>query len=103
MSTSIVQVPPLRAYTKPDLPSAKNRKAVLAGGTDSQDPSFQVKGDTYKAALALYRLSELPSPPLRLMLGKESAVGARAKAASLLEDAEKYASWSEGLERDEYV
>ncbi|OJT11891.1 hypothetical protein TRAPUB_11537 [Trametes pubescens] len=101
ITTSIVQVPPLPAYTIPDLPSARNRKAVLAGGTDNQDPSFQVKGDTYKAALALYRLSELPSPPLRLMLGKESAVGARAKATSLLEDAEKYALWSEGLERDE--
>ncbi|KAI0821793.1 NAD-P-binding protein [Trametes gibbosa] len=100
VSTSMVKLPPHPAYSKATLPSAASRKAILASLTDGLDPLYAVKGDAKKAAHAIYRLSELPDPPLRLMLGKESVVIAKHKAASLLEDTEKYASWSDGLDRD---
>ncbi|KAI0631467.1 NAD-P-binding protein [Trametes polyzona] len=100
VSTSMVKLPPHPAYTKPTLPSVINRKAILGSVAGQGDPSYEVNGDTSKAAEALYRLSELPSPPMRLMLGKESVAIARAKTASVLAETEQYASWSEGLYRD---
>ncbi|KAI0370726.1 NAD-P-binding protein [Pilatotrama ljubarskyi] len=100
VSTSMVKLPPHPAYTKPTLPSAISRKAILASVTDRMDPLFEVLGDSAKAARALYRLSELPNPPLRLLLGKESLAIARDKIASLSAEVEQYAAWSDGLDKD---
>ncbi|KAI0675597.1 NAD-P-binding protein [Trametes maxima] len=100
VSTSMVKLPPHPAYTNPSLPSARSRQAILSSLTNNKDPLYDVKGDTAKAALALYRLSELASPPLRLVLGKESVHLSRNKAASFLAEVEAYASWSNGLDKD---
>ncbi|KAI0354419.1 NAD-P-binding protein [Trametes cingulata] len=100
VSTSMVKLPSHPAYTKADLPSAISRKRILASVTEHQDPAFDVRGDTAKAAGALYRLSELSDPPLRLVLGKESVMIARDKISSFSAEVEEYATWSEGLDKD---
>ena len=71
VSVGMVKLPQHPAYTDPALLSSVYRKAVLASTQKEKDPLYQVKGDTAKAVRALYRLSELESPPLRLVLGKD--------------------------------
>lgn len=99
-SVGLVRTTPHPAYTNPMLPSVVYREAILSSGRGETNPLYDAKGDAAKAVKALYRLSELPSPPLRLVLGKDVLEMCRAKAAALLKDVEEYASWSEGLDRD---
>ncbi|KAI0738146.1 NAD(P)-binding protein [Daedaleopsis nitida] len=92
--------PPHPAYSKPELASNVARNALVAsigGGTTGS--KYDVKGDIAKAAAAIYRLSEVQSPPLRLVLGKDAVEMARGKISSFSKEVEEYASWSEGLER----
>ena len=46
----------------------------------------------------VYKLAALEDPPLHFPLGKDAVGAVRAKTSALLSDAEKYESWSEGLE-----
>lgn len=94
----MVQVDTLPAYTKPELASSQARKAMLASLKGEKDPNFQIKGDPAKAARAFYRLSEMESPPFRLVLGKDSLAASRAKISSFLTETEQYAAWSEDIE-----
>ena len=100
-AAAMAQFPPPPAYNNPELPSAVARKALVAsisGGTTGS--IYDVKGDINKAAAALYRLSEVPNPPLRLVLGKDAVEMARSKVGQFSQEVEEYASWSEGLEKD---
>lgn len=76
------------AYDDPSLPSAQHRAWLAANVID---------GDPDKAAKAIYRLSKLKSPPLRLPLHKYAINGIRAKIASVVADVDKYESWSDDL------
>ena len=104
-STNVVhampKLPVHPAYDNPDLAVAKSRKAILASLTGNLDPSFQPTGDPAKAADAIYRLSELPSPPLRIPLGCVDM--ARATTKAFMDEVEEFASWSVGLDKDEYL
>ncbi len=63
--------PPPPAYDRPRMQSMITRNALIASlEGKTTDSLYDVKGDINKAAAALYRLSELSSPPLRLVLGK---------------------------------
>ncbi|KAI0773187.1 NAD-P-binding protein [Trametes elegans] len=93
VSTSMVKLPPHPAYLKPGLPSTLSRQAVLAGTPD-------VKGDTAKAAQALYRLSELQDPPMHLVLGKDAIILARKQWETFSAEIDQYEAWSDGLEKD---
>ncbi|RPD54600.1 NAD-P-binding protein [Lentinus tigrinus ALCF2SS1-7] len=93
VATGMVKLPLHPAYA--NSASATSRKAILASLTDKMDPAYQVNGDTAKAAGVLYRLSELPSPPVRLVLNCVEL--ARNKIASFSKELEDYASWSEGV------
>ncbi len=96
------KLPPHPAYNKPGLPSSVSREALLLSASGGSTGSiYDVKGDVNKAARALYRLSELLSPPLRLVLGKDSQEFVRTKVARLALEVEEYASWSEGLNRED--
>ncbi|KAI0710819.1 NAD-P-binding protein [Earliella scabrosa] len=100
-AAAMAQFPPPPAYNNPDLPSAVARKALVAsisGGTTGS--IYDVKGDINKAAAALHRLSEVPNPPLRLVLGKDAVEMARSKVGQFSHEVEEYAFWSEGLEKD---
>ncbi|RPD76317.1 NAD(P)-binding protein [Lentinus tigrinus ALCF2SS1-7] len=84
-----IKPPPHQAYDKPGLSSTMAREALLASLTGgSTGTIYDVKGDINKASRALYRLSELPSPPLRLVLGKGSRELVRTKVARLMREAE---------------
>lgn len=96
----MVKIDPLPAYTKPELASAQARKAMLASLNGEKDPNFEIKGDPVKAARAFYRLSEMESPPFRLVLGKDSLAASRAKISSFSVELEEYAVWSEDIEID---
>ncbi|CAL1712882.1 unnamed protein product [Somion occarium] len=81
------------AYTKPSLLSNVNRAAL-------PDEKLMKQADTSKGVQKIYDLSLLPNPPLRLPLGKDAVAMVRGEAKSILEDAAKYESWSEGLDFD---
>lgn len=90
--------PPPPAYDRPGMQSMITRNALIASlEGKTTDSLYDVKGDINKAAAALYRLSELSSPPLRLVLGKNALEMARGKIESFSQEVEEYASWSEGL------
>ncbi|KAI1793785.1 NAD(P)-binding protein [Ganoderma leucocontextum] len=98
---AMTKLPVHPGYDKPDLVVAQSRKAILTSLTGNFDPMYEVKGDAAKAADAIYRMSVLPSPPLRVPLGCVDL--ARAAINSFSEEVEEYASWSVGLEKDEYL
>ncbi len=72
--------------------------SILTTLTGKMDPTLQMTGDTAKAAAVLYRLSELPSPPVRLALNCVEL--ARDMIAEFSKELEEYASWLEGLNSD---
>ncbi|KAM5545462.1 hypothetical protein V8D89_000500 [Ganoderma adspersum] len=98
---AMTKLPVHPAYENAELLVAKARKSILASPTGKFDPGYEMKGDPAKAADAIYRMSVLPSPPLRVPLGCVDL--ARAVVKSFSEELEEYASWSMALEKDEYL
>ena len=92
------KLPVHSAYDKPNLLVAQSRKSLLASLTGNLDPMYEIKGDASKAADAIYRMSLLPSPPVRVPLGCVDL--ARDAIKSFSEEVEEYASWSVGLDKD---
>jgi NAD(P)-dependent dehydrogenase (short-subunit alcohol dehydrogenase family) len=68
-------------------PSVRNAFAVTEGVSDPA-----------KAGELLWKLSNEPSPPLRLAIGKDAVAAIRYKAGALLKGIEEFASWSDNLE-----
>ncbi|KAM5545436.1 hypothetical protein V8D89_000474 [Ganoderma adspersum] len=99
--SAMPKIPVHPAYDNPELLVAKSRKSILMSLGGDFDPMYEVKGDAAKAADAIYRMSVLPSPPLRVPLGCVEL--ARAAVKSFSDEVEEYASWSVGLEKDEYL
>ena len=96
------KAPPHPAYTKPDLGPTIARKALLAGMEGGSTGSiYDIKGDINKAVKKIYLLGGLPTPPLRLVLGKDTLTLISSKVELLTTEMEMYASWSEGLEKDD--
>jgi hypothetical protein len=58
-------------------------------------------GDPKKAAEAMWKLSRLEKPPLRLALGKDAMQAIREQAEHLKRSVDEYASWSEDVNYDE--
>lgn len=84
-------VPPVHpAYTRPDLGSNIVRGQIANAPNTSADPE--------KAVKKIYELAQLPDPPLRFLIGKDAIAISRQHSKSVWEDADKYESWSEGLE-----
>ncbi|KAH9912964.1 NAD-P-binding protein [Epithele typhae] len=102
VSTGMTKTPAHPAYTKPTLPSAMSRAAILSSlaGTE-KDPAYPVRGDPVKAADALYRFSASPAPPVRLLLGNDVIGLAKHRAATLVEEAGIAVPWSADVEVDE--
>ncbi|CAL1712830.1 unnamed protein product [Somion occarium] len=80
------------AYTKPTLITNVLRATL-------RDHKMK-EGDTSKGVQKIYDLSLLLDPPLRLPLGKDAVEMVKGEAKSILDDAAKYESWSEGLDFD---
>ncbi len=78
------------AYSNPELPTT-----ALRASWDKYVPS----GDPRKAMEIVYKLATLEQPPLHFPLGKDAVAIARTKSGALLADADKYESWSEGLDK----
>ncbi|CAL1713830.1 unnamed protein product [Somion occarium] len=90
-STSLIKIPPHPAYAKPTNPSTFVRSLF--------EPSAESHGsDAAKACEKFYDLAQLPDPPLRFPVGKDVFGRIRTQLKSIADDAEKYESWSEGLE-----
>ena len=54
-------------------------------------------GDSRKGMEAVYKLASLEEPPLHFPLGKDSIGAVREKTAALVQDTNKYESWSEAV------
>lgn len=59
-----------------------------------------IKGDPDKLSKAVYKLTGLEDPPLRLMLGRDMLETAKGKIAKMKEEMESYASWSDNITFD---
>ena len=78
--------------------SAATREWILK--SEEGDVEAQKKlgfSDTTKAVQKIYELSELPNPPLRLLLGKDINKLAREYIAQLTQEADAYEAWSDDL------
>ncbi len=82
------------AYSNPALPTA-----IMRGKWDSS--KFGVQGDARKAMEVLYKLAALEDPPLHFPLGKDAVEVVRKATTARVADAEKYASWSDNLEKSD--
>ncbi|OCH86505.1 NAD-P-binding protein [Obba rivulosa] len=90
VQANYVTLPALPAYTT--AVPAVNGRVFMA--TIDDGPS----DDPRKGVEKFYELANLPEPPLRCPVGKLAVESMRKKAASLVAEADAYASWSEGLE-----
>lgn len=92
VTQNCMTVPIHPAYeSNPSLPSRQYRALYPDIGKTHFD------GDPVKFAEVVYKVSRLDDPPLRLPLHRHSLESARKKGESLLEGAEKWASWSDDL------
>ena len=100
---SVQLFPPHPAYK-----DGANAAAAMRGGMlrflDAGSVEEQKKlgfSDASKAVQKIYQLSELESPPLRLLLGKDINKGVREYIAQLTREVDAYESWSDNLEHDD--
>lgn len=87
--------PPLPAYSKPTTPAAQVWKSFEA----ALDPDFKI-GDVNKAVAKVYEISELPQPPLRIILGMDAIGFVRSHLELLLRDVDASEAWSKDLRED---
>lgn len=85
-----LQAPSHPAYTKPGSAVASLRQWIAKA-------SGEVAADPARAVEAIYRVAQMPDPPLLFPLGKDAVQRARGHAARLLADADRVASLSENL------
>ena len=86
------------AYTKPDGVAAQTRELIT---TDTQPIRVDAaSGDTAKAARKIYELSLLPSPPMRLAMGRDALTNIRRQIQMVTDDIDKYETWSKDLLED---
>ena len=84
------------AYTS--VQSVQYMRSLIA---KTGDPARPIPiGDVDKACKAIYEVSALESPPLRLFLGMESFGAIREKYKKLLADLDGSMMWSENLQED---
>jgi len=88
----LVSVPVHPAYDKPHLPTAIVHNHLASRPL--------VRGDTAKAVEVIYRIGNMPEPPLRFPLGKDCVATVRSQTAALIAITDKYESWSEGLDAE---
>ena len=93
---NLVRTPPHPAYTKPNGIMSAVRQWVEDGVT-------AVSSDPAKGVEAIYKIAQIPDPPLFFPLGKDAIQRAREHAAKLLADADRFASWSDDLGERSYA
>ena len=72
----------------PDIPTTKWRR-------DGREVEWK---DTRRSVELFYRITSLPEPPLRLVVGRDAISATREKVAAVGKTLDEYESWSEGLE-----
>lgn len=78
------------AYIDPSLPSTQFRSVF-------ENPNTMFNGDPDKLAEAVYKVASLEHPPLRLPMHPETLGVLREKGKHLLDTANKWEPWSEGV------
>ena len=61
--------------------------------------TFVPPGDPRKGMQAIYKLASQEDPPMHFPLGKAAVEAYKTKATQLLGEAERYASWSDDLDK----
>ncbi|KAJ7484353.1 NAD-P-binding protein [Mycena latifolia] len=88
-ATTLV-LPAHEAYSGEDMPSQVFRHWFKDGSS--------VRGDPLLAVKAIFKFSMLDSPPVRWAMGKDAVSGAKAKAALITEETDKFEYLSDNLE-----
>ncbi|KAM5545862.1 hypothetical protein V8D89_000900 [Ganoderma adspersum] len=100
--TEIVQklemLPQHPAYATETNPAALIRK-YFSSGMDKEGLKARWS-DPVKGVQKIYELSQLPDPPLRLLLGQDANHYVGEYLAKLTREIEQYASWSDDLRHD---
>ena len=92
---SLVRYPVPEVYLAPSTGYAK----TVAAFATIDKPDFKT-GDAKKGAQKLYELSTLASPPLRLVLGRDSISVARGHLEEVQKEIAAFESWSADLRED---
>jgi hypothetical protein len=79
-------------------PAYKDMPATTSNVLRAMNGNVPLNGDPKKAAKALWKLSKLENPPLRLALGKDAVEVVRRQADLLKQGADEFANWSNDLE-----
>lgn len=78
----------------------QNSSAALEGISESLaaelDPEWNIKA----GSVLIYRISELPEPPLHFPLGEDSREVIRRNSTNMLAVADKFEQWSQGLDAE---
>lgn len=75
-------------YGNPDTPTSRMRKE-----------GFSVEWkDTKRSVETFYRFASIPDPPLHFIVGRDAIAATRSKVLELTETADRFESWSVGLE-----
>lgn len=80
-----------QAYSNPNLPTVGFRESIESG-------KFIGTGDPEKLVNVVYQLGQLPDPPLRVPLGKDSVGAFKGKLESLKKDLDRVESWSDDIQ-----
>jgi hypothetical protein len=84
----MLEIPAHPAYVGPTMMASMVREGIRG---------LHINGDPKKAVQAMYNVTTLADPPLRLLLGKDCIANTRAKVKRLVGDIDKYEAWSDGL------
>jgi hypothetical protein len=82
-------------------PAYKEMASATSNIMRSMNGNLPLQGDPKKAAEAIWKLSQLEAPPLRLALGKDATQVIRQQADQLRQSADNLMDWSEDLDFDE--
>ena len=92
---SLQMIPHHPAYVSETSPTIMARK-MLGNVAEAMGKKTGL-GDPAKGAQKIYDLSQLPDPPLRLLLGQDANHYVGEYLAKLTREIEQYASWSDDL------
>lgn len=95
---SAMQIAPQHpAYADPSLPVVIARQSFETGPTAGDFVEKFGLADTAAGVQKIYELTELPDPPLRLPLSLDAVARIRDWGLGLVENTNKYASWSDSI------
>lgn len=84
----------------PSIPPGYEKPSLAGSAFRNLFKLENVHGDVEKLAKKIFEVSQLPSPPLRILLGKDAVAWRKEALALATENVREYESWSDDLTLD---